>query len=101
MSRQNPKLPIDLMVQIHNIPIFNKNSTKINEINNSMINPRSLTHNLSDTIAVDMIAPLMTSSMTQQQRYVMSQIMKYPNQIDEIIKAAMAAGVKPPIFKGL
>jgi hypothetical protein len=114
MESQNPKLPVDLLHQIQEISVVQeKLPTKIDILTDStlltgskmidgvtnILNCRNITKNLADTIAIDMVAPLMREPMTQQQMYVMSQIMKFPDQIDEIIAAAMSAGVKSPVFK--
>lgn len=129
MASQNSKLPVELLAQIQNIPVTKELkrrladpvvqqelSTKVDllasaalltgaitldEIKSDTPARRNITNSLADTIAVDMIAPLMTEPMTQQQMFVMSQIMKYPGQMKEIIAAAMAAGIKSPVFKDL
>jgi hypothetical protein len=84
-------LPIELLSQIQNI--------HVDEIKSNSQDGMQPPQNLSDTIAVEMVAPLMSEPMTQQQRFVVSQIMKYPDQMQEIIEAAMAAGIKPPVLK--
>jgi hypothetical protein len=100
MASQNPKLPVDLLAQIHSISVTKELGT-IEEMKRDSPARRQLNRNLSDTIAMDMISPFMTTPMTQQQMFVMSQIMKYPGQTKEIIAAAMTAGVKAPTFNDL
>ena len=76
-------------------------STPPSDVNHE--NPDKLRHNntqnISDVIAVDMISHIMNGPMTQQQKFVVSQIMKYPDQMNEIIEAAMKAGVDAPVLK--
>jgi hypothetical protein len=123
------RLPIELLAQIQNIPVSKEIKCLLanpviqqeisdkcqNLANSSLLNGsitledmksdtrprRNLTQNLADTITMDIVAPLMVEPLTQQQMFVMSQILKFPDQMHEIIKAAMAAGIKSPIIKEL